>query len=144
LYSPAFNLKMAKKRSKSSKKARNPTGKRKVEIEFISMKSLEGKSTKGKINTILGKVKNRKLVVLNGALSTEEETELTKATMEDINDKFSGIQFCSLETKGGMVMNLLEFITGRRFRQGLTLVGDAKILKDIERHKDAFRASAEV
>ncbi len=137
---------MAKKKSKSKPKK----GKKlKLEMDFISMKTLEGKSSDEKIESILENVKEGHLVVLDGALTHDEEAKLVTITMEGIHEDFTGIEFCSLPKSEGKLystlVKFLEFVTRKKYsKPGLTLVGPSKIIRKIKRDPNAFYVSAEL
>jgi len=132
---------MAKKKKKQSKKE--------IKMDFISMKSLTGKTTDEKIEQILDTVKNGHLVVLNEALDADEEAKLVTATMEDITGEFTGIEFCTMPTGSSVfqtiLFDFLEKVLRRDIvRPGLTLVGPSKIISEIKRDPDAFYVSAKL
>ena len=139
---------MARKKNKQKSKSRK--GKKlKLEMDFISMKTLEGKTSSEKIESILENVKEGHLVVLDGALSHDEEARLVTVTMEGIREDFTGIEFCSLPKNEGKLYNtivkVLEFVTRRKYsKPGLTLVGPSKIIRKIKRDPNAFYVSAEI
>jgi hypothetical protein len=136
---------------------------KKLKMDFISSSLLNGKSKKNKINFILNRVKNGSILVLNGVLRPDEEIELIKETMRRVDDGFPGIEVCSLkkQTKGWKQFfealsesgeRLQDFIwrhlTGetakKSLKTGLTLIGPAKIIKEIKKNPESFSVKAEV
>ncbi len=136
--------KKSKKKSKKSKKMKN------FEMEFVTMNSIEGDSVDEKIDEILDKVKDGKIIIINEALKTDEEAHLVTATMEGIREDFSGVEFCSLESKKNPLYskfaNLVERFTNVKLsRPGITFIGPAKIIREIKRgDPEAFYVSAKV
>ncbi|MDI6826489.1 MAG: DUF2073 domain-containing protein [Candidatus Aenigmarchaeota archaeon] len=136
---------------------------KKLKMDFLSSSLLDGKSSKSKINFILNKVRDGSILVMNGVLSSEEEMELIKETMRRVDDGFPGIEICSLkkQTKGWKqffeVLSerrvklqdfILQSLTGKSAKKslktGLTLIGPAKIIKEIKKNPDSFSVWAEV
>jgi len=120
-----------------------------LKMEFVSMSSLDGSTVDEKIDAILEKVKDGKIVIINEALSANEEAHLVTATMEGIREDFSGVEFCSLETKSSQaysaISKLIETVTGKKLsKPGLTFIGPAEIIREIQRDPDAFYVSAKI
>ncbi|MAF89553.1 MAG: hypothetical protein CL963_03550 [Euryarchaeota archaeon] len=140
---------MAKARKKSSKTRRTKkSSKKSLKIDFISMSKLKGDTIDEKIDVILEKVKLGHVVILDEALSPDEEAHLVTETMEGINEEFSGIEFCSLPRKGGKA-RVFFARTAKLFgieisSPGVTLVGPSTIISDIKRDLGAFHVSAEL
>ena len=61
-------------------------------LQFIPYSEIQGLTTAKRIKKLLDIAKQNKIVVLEGRLKKEEETELIRITMEEINDKFKGIE----------------------------------------------------
>ena len=84
--------------------------------------------------------KQDKIILLQGRLDKEEEAELIKATMEEINKEFKGIELAVMDSldngaltgfdrlKGGVANMLLGN------RGGLTLVGPANVVKKVKKN----------
>ena len=109
-----------------------------VTLQFIPHLEIENLSSLGRIRRILNCVKENKIVLLEGRLKKEEETELIKTTMEEINKEFKGIELAIVypESKNLALFKKIKhkFITAiLRDRQGLTIVGPASIVKEIKR-----------
>lgn len=144
---------MAKKRKKEKTKNKKSSSKKKIknfEMEFITMNSIEGNTVDEKIDSILEKVKEGKIIVINEALKTDEEAHLVTATMEGIREDFSGVEFCSLESKKNPLYEkfayLFERVTKVKLsRPGITFIGPAKIIREIKRgDPEAFYVSAKI
>jgi len=107
-------------------------------LQFIPYAEIEKLSSLGRIRKILNAAKENNIVLLEGRLKKEEETELIKTTMEEINDEFKGIELAVIypESKN------LDFLRKIRSqfvnlllgdRQGLTIVGPASVVKEIKK-----------
>ena len=107
-------------------------------LQFIPYSEIEGLSSIGRIRKILNTAKENKIVLLEGRLKKEEETELIKTTMEEINDEFKGIELAIINSDSKtsdlitkMRKGLANMLMGNR--QGLTIVGPASIVKEIKK-----------
>jgi len=127
-----------KKRSKSKKK-------QEIQLNFISSDALATKSPEEKRQLILDKIRNNIIVVLEEALDPEEEVDLIKTTMEEINSKdFFGIEFYRMDSQKQNVFDRLgKFFTNHgingvdkilpKRRRGLTIVGPSRVVEAIKK-----------
>ena len=137
---------MAKKRKIKIRRARKRGG---LKLDFISAGALRGLTLDQKIASILKKVRENHIVILDEALDFIEEAKLVTSTMEEIDTNFKGIEFCTLPKKGNVLVDYatktFERLTGKQLpRHGLTLVGPSSIIKEIKRDPQAFHVSAEL
>jgi hypothetical protein len=110
-----------------------------VTIQFIPYSEIESLSSVGRIRKLLNIAKEDKIVMLQGRLRKEEEAEMIKTTMEEINSDFKGIELSVVypnENKGSAVdmfkRNITNLLLGDR--QGITVIGPASIVKDIKKN----------
>ena len=68
-----------------------------VTLSFMPYSEIEGLSSIGRIRKLLNVAKENKIVLLQGRLKKEEEAELIKATMEEINKDFKGIELAVVD-----------------------------------------------
>ena len=61
-----------------------------IELEFISSDILEEYKGEEKMQFILDKIKDNKILVMEESLSSTDEAKLIEATMRNISEKFSG------------------------------------------------------
>ncbi len=109
-----------------------------VTIQFVPYSEIEQLSSLGKIRKLLNIAKQNKIVMLQGKLKKEEETELIKVTMEEINKEFKGIELAvinPINTKATGFQKFKNSMFGMLLgdRQGLTIVGPANIVKSIKK-----------
>ncbi|MFT4297909.1 MAG: DUF2073 domain-containing protein [Candidatus Woesearchaeota archaeon] len=110
-----------------------------VTLRILSYSEIENISSIGRIRKILNIAKENKIVLLQGRLKKEEEAELIKTTMEEINRHFKGIELAVIYPKDqkaeGMLSNLKSNIINSLLgdRTGLTIVGPASIVKQIKK-----------
>jgi len=109
-----------------------------VTLHFMPYTEIESLSSVGRIRKLLTVAKENKIVLLQGRLKKEEETELIKTTMEEINKEFKGIELAvihpALSSLSGfqkLKNDLLSGILGDR--QGLTIIGPASVVKAIKK-----------
>lgn len=108
-----------------------------ITLQIVPYRELEGLSSVGKIRKLLNITKENKIVLLQGRLKKEEEKELIKATMEEINSEFKGIELATIDSldsddRMGIVRKtMINLVMGDR--QGMTVLGPASIVKEIKR-----------
>jgi len=105
-----------------------------VTIQFVPRTEIEGLSGLGKIRKLLNIAKSNKIVLLQGKLKKEEEAELIKTTMEEINKNFKGIELAVVNptpTNQEGIMKIKNEIMNWLFAdtQGLTIIGPSTIVK---------------
>ncbi|MBI1970455.1 DUF2073 domain-containing protein [Candidatus Woesearchaeota archaeon] len=107
-------------------------------LQFVPYQDIVDLSSLGRIKKLLRLAKEDKIVLLEGRLKKEEETELIKTTMEQINNEFKGIELAVIypgETTASdllekMKNNLASIVFGDRV--GFTVIGPASIVKEIK------------
>jgi len=134
-----------------------------LKLDFVSSAILDKKTKQKRINFILNKVKDGSILVTDGVLEPNEEMNLIKETMRRVDDGFPGIEVCSLkkQVKGFQsfiekisdqkekIQNILGALRGRvvdktTLRTGITLIGPAKVIKEIKKNPDSFSVLTEV
>ncbi|MBS3097647.1 DUF2073 domain-containing protein [Candidatus Woesearchaeota archaeon] len=110
-------------------------------LQFIPFSEIEDLGSARRVKKIMDIVKENKIVLLEGRLKKQEETDLIEITMEEIDDKFKGIELAVInpekkdknilkKMKHGFVNVLL------RDRVGLTIIGPAAVVKEIKKDPD--------
>ncbi len=119
-----------------------------ITLQFVPYSEIERLSSIGKIRKLLKIAREDKIVVLEGRLQKEEETELIKTTMEEIDDEFKGIEMAviSSEKKGNDVLGrfrnqFFSMLLGNR--QGFTVIGPASVIKEIKKDPNKIQLFAE-
>lgn len=109
-----------------------------ITLQIIPYSEISGLTSLGRIRKLLNVAKQNKIVFLQGRLTKEEEVELIKATMEEINKDFKGIELAVIEPNkekssffDAFRENLASVLLGNK--QGLTIIGPANIVKEIKR-----------
>jgi len=109
-----------------------------VTLQFIPYSEIEELSSLGRIKKLLKVAKDNKIVLLQGRLKKQEEAELIKTTMEEINDEFKGIELMVMDdlskktTIGSKVkQGFINMLVGDRM--GFTIIGPANVIKEIKR-----------
>ncbi len=107
-------------------------------LQFIPYTEIESLSGLGRIRKLLNAVKENKIVLLQGRLRKEEEAELIKTTMEEINKDFKGIELAvvypntdNMDSVKKLRHKFINALLGDR--QGLTIIGPASIVKEIKK-----------
>ncbi|MEK6953458.1 MAG: DUF2073 domain-containing protein [Candidatus Micrarchaeota archaeon] len=110
-----------------------------VQIEFVAVKTLHGKDADEKAKYIINAVKKeRKILILEEALSREEERVLYQLTMENVSKDFPGIEISSFgEEAPGVRQALIALLGGKK--AGLTIIGPSNLVKQIKKDPDKLR-----
>ena len=109
-------------------------------FQIIPYGEISGLSSVGRIRKLLTLAKQDKIVLLQGRLDKEEEAELIKATMEEINKEFKGIELAVMDSLDNGALNGFDRLKGGVAnmllgnRGGLTLVGPANVVKKVKKN----------
>lgn len=109
-------------------------------LRFVPYSEIEYLSSARRIHKLLDIVKEDKIVLLEGRLRKEEEADLIEITMENIDEKFKGIELAVInpDKKGDenlfrrMKSGMMNAVLGDR--AGLTVVGPATIVSEIKKN----------
>ena len=109
-----------------------------VTFQFVPYYEIEDLGSARRVKKLIDIVKSNKIVILQGRLKKEEETDLISIAMEEFGDKFKGIELAVInpedrEQAGVKKLrnNFFNMVLGDR--QGLTIIGPASIVKDIKK-----------
>ncbi|MBD3164783.1 DUF2073 domain-containing protein [Candidatus Woesearchaeota archaeon] len=111
-------------------------------LRFVPYHEIEYLSSARRIHKLLDVVKENKIVLLEGRLKKEEETDLIEITMENIDDKFKGIELAVINPEKGKNQNVFRKAKTRfrnallGNRQGLTVIGPATVVSEIKKNPD--------
>jgi len=108
-------------------------------LEFVPYTEIERLDSHGRIDKLLGIVKQDKIILMQGRLKPEEETLLISETMSQIQDKFRGVEICTIypEEKDLQFFNkfkkeMVKFLIGHR--DGVTIIGPSSVVKEIRKN----------
>ena len=113
-------------------------------FQIMPYGEISGLSSVGRIRKLLNLAKQDKIVLLQGRLDKEEEAELIKATMEEINKEFKGIELAVMDSLDNGALNGFDRLKGGVAnmllgnRGGLTLVGPANVVKKVKKNPKHF------
>ena len=117
-------------------------------LQLVPYSDIESLSSIGRIRKLLNLAKDDKIVLLQGRLTKEEEVELIKTTMEEINDAFKGIELSVIypntkktQLMGQVRQGIANLLLGDS--QGLTVIGPANIVKEIKKDPDKIQLYTE-
>ena len=117
-------------------------------LQFVPYTEIEYLSSVGRIRKLLNITKENRIVLLQGRLRKDEETELIKATMEEIDKDFKGIELSVIypdkkETDlfRKIKRNFVSMLLGDR--QGLTIIGPASVVREIKKDPDKIQLFTE-
>lgn len=106
-------------------------------MQFVPYQDIEALSSVKRIQKLLKIVKNNKVILLEGRLRSHEEAELIRKTMEEIDDKFKGIELSVINPEGAdaaffrrIKAAFVNMLLGNR--TGFTIIGPATIIREIK------------
>lgn len=110
-------------------------------LQFIPYQEISELGSARRVKKLIDIVKENKIVLLEGRLKKEEEKDLIQITMEEIDDKFKGIELAIInpESKNDNFMTKVKLGLVNalmRERTGLTIIGPATIVKEIKQNPD--------
>jgi len=106
----------------------------------LSKDKLSGDSFEEKLSSVLEKVKDNYVLVLEEGWNSEEKSMLIQASMEEINEEFAGVEFMSLDSSNNRIDRAKEFfyqkVLDQEYRDGLTIVGNSRVMEKIKEERD--------
>ena len=111
-------------------------------LQFVPYEEIDGLSSSERIKKLIGMVKDERIIVLEGRLKKQEEAELIRRTMEEIDERFTGIELSVVypdkKKKGKSFRSgIANMLLGER--QGLTILGPASVIKEIRKDPDKIQ-----
>lgn len=113
-------------------------------LQFLPYTEIEGLPSAKRIQKLLDLVKTDKILLLEGRLKSEEEAELIRRTMEEIDSKFTGIELSVIypESKNTaafakLKQGLINMVLGDR--RGMTIIGPANVVEEIKQDPDKIQ-----
>jgi len=114
---------------------------RMLTLQFVPYAEIEELGSARRVKKLLDIVKQNKIILLEGRLKKEEETDLIAITMEEIDDKFKGIELAVINPEKkdqnffrAVRSGITNMILGNR--QGFTIIGPATVVKQIKKDPD--------
>ncbi len=112
-------------------------------IEFVSTKILSEMKDNEATEYLLKVIRRGDMIVLDEKLPPAQEKELFKRTMEIIDDDFTGIEISSIgDSETSWKNSIIKLLGGKT--TGLTVIGSAKIIKNIKNQKDKINLLAKI
>ena len=108
-------------------------------FQFVPFNDISDLGSARRVTKLINIVKENKIVLLEGRLKKEEEADLIAIAMEEVDNKFKGIELAVIDPKKdknqgvfkGMKSGIVNMMLGDR--QGFTVIGPATILKEIKK-----------
>ncbi len=112
-----------------------------VTIEFLSRDKLSGENFEEKLQTVLDKVKDNAVLVLEEGWTPEEKRMLIENSMEEIDDDFPGVEFLGLDSSSTRINKVKSLfydkVLNEEYRDGLTIVGNSRVMEKIKEERDS-------
>lgn len=107
-------------------------------LQFVPYNDIVDLGSARRVKKLIDLVKENKIVLLEGRLKKEEETDLIEIAMEEINNRFKGIELAVIDPEKkeegffkGFKSGVVNLLLGDR--QGFTVIGPATIIKEIKK-----------
>lgn len=106
-------------------------------LQFVPYTDISELGSARRVKKLIDIVKEDKIVLLEGRLKKEEEADLISIAMEEINNKFKGVELAVINPKkvegffNEMKSGIINLVLGDR--QGFTVIGPATIIKEIKK-----------
>ena len=107
-------------------------------FQFVPYSQIEELGSARRVKKLIDIVKDNKIVLMEGRLKKEEEKDLIEITMEEVNNKFKGIELAVINPQKkeegffkGMKTGMISMLLGDR--QGFTIIGPATVVKQIKK-----------
>jgi len=117
-------------------------------LQFIPYAEISSLTSEKKIQKLLRVVKDEKIALVEGKLGSNEKSELIRKTMQEIDDKFKGIEIeeLDMDKKDKALLEkirsaFINLLLGSR--KGLTIIGPASIIKEIKKDPDKIQLFTE-
>ncbi len=103
-------------------------------LQYLPYSELSKLDSEKRIKKLLDIVRKERIILMEGRLKKEEETQLIQATMASIDDTFKGIEIAGIEANEESSF-AWRFMTNLFFgdRTGMTIIGPATIVKEIKK-----------
>jgi len=109
-------------------------------IQYLSHQKIATLNSFDRVQLILSLLKNGKIVIIDGRLSSNDEALLIRETMSLIDEKFNGVEI-------GVMRDNVEknWISKIKYRianaligdkSGITFIGPAKIISELRQHPE--------
>ena len=110
-------------------------------LQFVPYAEIDDLGSARRVKKLLDIVKENKIVLLEGKLTKQEEADLIAIAMEEVNNKFKGIELAVIDKESKqqdalkkMKNTLMNFMLGDR--KGFTIIGPATLVKEIKKNQD--------
>ncbi len=117
-------------------------------LQFIPYHEIEDLDSQKRISKLMKAVKSNKIVLMEGRLKSNEEAELIRKTMEEISKDFKGIELSVVRSTHmdssffkKVRARFINMLLGNRY--GFTIIGPAKIIKEIKQDPDKIQLFTE-
>jgi len=105
-------------------------------VQVLAYDLIKDLSSSKRIEKIFNIVKNGDVVMLEGRIAPEEESELISKALASVSGKFTGIEVAFLNSKfnGGFLEKIKNSVINilAKERMGITVVGPSKIIGEIK------------
>ncbi len=105
-------------------------------LQVLSYELLKDMKSSERISRIIQIVKKGDVVMIEGRISPEEETELITKALASVSGRFTGVEVAYLDSKSSNTFieklkdSVIKLLAKNRF--GITVIGPSRIIKEIK------------
>jgi hypothetical protein len=109
-------------------------------IQYLPYQQIAQLSSEQRIESILSLLKSGKIVLIDGRLSSSDESLLIRETMSNINEEFNGVEIGVMRDNvekswlSKIKHKLAKALVGDN--TGITFIGPAKIISELRQHPE--------
>lgn len=113
-----------------------------IHVEFIQSTQLDSMAQTEKVTTIIEKVKDEKIIVLESGLDPEEQSKLVEMTMNSIDpsNDFTGISIETpkkkKKTEKSRFRKMVSKATGSDSNNSITVIGPSNRIETLKKDED--------
>ncbi len=119
-------------------------------LQYMPYAEIEQLASEARVGKILDLVKKNRIVLLEGRLKKEEETELIKQTMESIDDNFKGVEIGTIDPAAResaafftkIKKSMVNMLVGDRL--GVTIIEPSSIVREIKQDPEKIQVFTEI
>jgi len=109
-------------------------------IQYLPYQQLASLNSHERVHIILSLLKNGKVIIIDGRLSSNDEALLIRETMNLIDEEFNGVEIGVMRdnVEKDWISKIKHGIANALIgdRSGITLVGPARIISELRQHPE--------
>lgn len=109
-------------------------------IQYLPYHQISLLNSNERLQLILSLLRDNKIVIIDGRLSSSDEALLIRETMNNFDETFNGIELAVMRDNKALdwLSRIKHYIAKRLIgdRSGITFIGPAKIISELRQHPE--------